>query len=148
MTKSHFCASAAVPTVISRASPSYRSITIPFASGKCLSGSASTTSPTVHFQPLAAVLYTGDLLTSSLNSLAHSSEKAFTAMFSPSSAIRIAACAGSLGTPYDSAHEPQPRRHPARIGQAGPRPRRDHPRLVQVHLRPDRRAVQPGRLEP
>src|SRR6266567_3902250 len=53
MTKSHFCASAA-PTVTLRALPSYRSITMPFASGKCLSGSASTTRPTVHFQPFPA----------------------------------------------------------------------------------------------
>src|SRR6266568_834151 len=54
MTKSHFCASAAPPTVTLRALPSYRSITMPFALGKCLSGSASTTRPTVHFQPFPA----------------------------------------------------------------------------------------------
>src|SRR5437879_13803449 len=83
MTKSHFWASDAGPTVTSRASPSKRSITIPFDSGKFLSGSASTTSPTVHFQPLAAVLYVLDLLTSSLKALAHSSQQAFTAMNSP-----------------------------------------------------------------
>src|SRR6266852_4558929 len=82
MTKSHFCASDAGPTFTSRASPSNRSITIPFASGKFLSGSASTTSPTVHFQPLAAVLYVLDLLISSLNCLAHSLEKALTAIAS------------------------------------------------------------------
>src|SRR5438552_3270361 len=82
MTKSHFWASAAGPTVTSRASPSKRSMTIPFDSGKFLSGSASTTSPTVHFQPLAACLYTLDLLTSSLNCEAHWSEKALTAISS------------------------------------------------------------------
>src|SRR3982074_1684239 len=78
MTKSHFCASDAGPTLMSRASPSKRSMTIPLASGKCLSGSASTTSPTVHFQPLAADLYAPDLFTSSLKSEAHSSENALT----------------------------------------------------------------------
>ncbi len=56
ITKSHFWASAAGPTLMSRAEPSNRSITTPFDSGKFLSGSASTTSPTVHFQPLAADL--------------------------------------------------------------------------------------------
>src|SRR5205814_10587112 len=56
ITKSHFWASPAAPTVMSRADPSNRSMTTPLASGKFLSGSASTTSPTVHFQPLAACL--------------------------------------------------------------------------------------------
>src|SRR5215472_18659771 len=80
MTKSHFCASAAAPTVTPRASPSNRSMTMPFASGKFLFGSASTTSPTVHFQPFAADLYVADLLTSSLKADAHSLENAFTAI--------------------------------------------------------------------
>src|SRR5690349_23115730 len=70
---------------MSRASPSNRSMTTPTDSGTFLSGSASTTSPTVHFQPLAADLYVADLLTSSLNRLAHSSEKASTAIAVPSS---------------------------------------------------------------
>src|SRR6202165_27986 len=82
MTKSHFWASDAGPTVTSRASPSKRSITTPLASGNCLSGSASTTSPTVHFQPFAADLYVLDRLTSSLNAEAHSLEKALTAICS------------------------------------------------------------------
>src|ERR1700674_1944966 len=56
ITKSHFCASLAGPTVMSRASPSKRSITTPRDSGKFLSGSASTTSPTVHFHPFPADL--------------------------------------------------------------------------------------------
>src|SRR5258708_6316821 len=60
-------------------------MTMPLASGKCLSGSASTTRPTVHFQPLAADLYALDLLTSSLKALAHSLEKAFTAICPPRS---------------------------------------------------------------
>src|SRR4051794_27926839 len=67
---------------MSRADPSKRSMTTPLASGKFLSGSASITSPTVHFQPLAACLYTLDLLTSSLNCEAHWSEKALTAISS------------------------------------------------------------------
>src|SRR5450759_2367871 len=74
MTKSHFCASDAGPTLMSRASPSKRSITTPRDSGKFLSGSASITSPTVHFHPLAADLYTLDLFTSSFTSVAHSSD--------------------------------------------------------------------------
>src|SRR5437764_5472674 len=87
ITKSHFCASAAEPTLTSRASPSKRSMTTPLASGKCLSGSASTTRPTVHFQPLAADLYALDLLTSSLKALAHSLEHAFTAICPPRSEL-------------------------------------------------------------
>src|ERR1700682_5702073 len=70
---------------MSRASPSKRSMTRPRASGKFLSGSASTTSPTVHFQPLAAALYTLDLLTSSFSWSAHSFVKALIAMHTSSS---------------------------------------------------------------
>src|SRR5919201_1964242 len=81
ITKSHFCASAAGPTLMSRASPSKRSMTTPLASAKFLSGSASTTSPTVHFHPLAADLYTLDRLTSSLHCVAHSLENDLTAIF-------------------------------------------------------------------
>src|SRR5712692_10226005 len=117
MTKSHFCASEAGPTLTSRASPSNRSITIPFASGKCLSGSASTTSPTVHFQPLAADLYTLERLTSSLNSLAHSFEKALTAMSSLLNQSDLFGAASLVRGGYHSAHEPQPGGHPSRISQ-------------------------------
>src|SRR5438477_6086430 len=107
MTKSHFWASEAGPILTSRASPSKRSITIPFDSGKFLSGSASTTSPTVHFQPLAAVLYVLDLLTSSLKAAAHSSEKAFTAIYSPPSPIET--CPASLALVRSGRRQPQRR---------------------------------------
>src|SRR4029077_8432687 len=103
ITKSHFCASAAEPILTSLASPSKRSMTMPFASGKCLSGSASTTRPTVHFQPLAADLYALDLLTSSLNALAHSFEKALTAICPPRSKLlpprRLLRAGGPAGRP-------------------------------------------------
>src|SRR5438067_7219501 len=72
MTKSHLPASSAPTILIVRASPSYRSMKTPLAWGNFLSGSASTTSPTVHFQPLPACLYTDDLLISSLKADANS----------------------------------------------------------------------------
>src|SRR5258708_4009742 len=73
-------ASSAEPTRMSRACPSKRSITTPRDSGKCLSGSASTTRPTVHFHPSPACLYASLRLISSLNAEAHSSENALRAM--------------------------------------------------------------------